>query len=120
LNVEKQYEHRTHLHVLSTVPLSDLFFPDASSSSSGPSLIESLEEEALSEMLKEVDEPTRPNVSVYAVREKRQRKEEVVAKMKERGERDFRELSIYSGEDEKFAFVRLLLFFSTRLAIPGF
>lgn len=70
-------------------------------------------------MLKEVDEPTRPNVSVYAVREKRQRKEGWIAKKKERRERDFRELSIYSGEDEKFAFVRLFLSFSTRLAISG-
>lgn len=97
-----QYEHRIHLHVLSAVPVDGLFFPDAADKGA-PTLSESLEEEALSEMLKEIDEPTRPNVSVYDLQPE---SVQTVARPTVRVGRDFRNLSIYSGEDERFAFVR--------------
>jgi hypothetical protein len=54
-------------------------------------------------MLKEIDEPTRPNVSVYDLQPE---SVQTVARPTVRVGRDFRNLSIYSGEDERFAFVR--------------
>lgn len=56
-------------------------------------------------MLKEVDEPTRPNVSVYELRDEQQGK---APRPRSTATKDFRSLSIYSGEDERFAFVSLL------------
>lgn len=58
-----QYESRTTLHIHSDTTLAELFFPDAATTCT--TNVDSLEAEALSEMQKEMDEPTRPNVSVY-------------------------------------------------------
>lgn len=65
-------------------------------------------------MLKEVDEPTRPNVSVYDLKPNSQ---QMVTRPAMRVARNFRDLSIYSGEDERFAFVRCPLWHSKALAV---
>ena len=99
------YESRTRIHIHALVPLKDLFFADASEGD----VVErdSLEEEALSEMEKEMDEPTRPNVALYEYQELKKKVEEKKkgAGAKGQGGGTFANLAIFTGEDERFAFV---------------
>lgn len=101
-------EARCQIFVRAASPLSTLFFPDAlsipsSSSASQSAGFESNEAimaaEALSETL---HAPTRPNISSYDDRQ---------AEKRERGDREDRggvwgKLGIFTGEDERFAYVR--------------
>lgn len=107
-----QYESRTTLHVHSSTSLHGLFFPD-SSDTPNERIGDSLEEEALSEMQKEMEEPTRPNISLYP-QIQTVVDQPIIIKVKEServgGAGAFSNLAIFTGEDERFAFVCLFLF----------
>lgn len=102
-------EARCQIFIRAAAPLSTLFFPDALSlpaSSYRDDRLESNEAimaaEALSETL---HAPTRPNISTYDDR---------AAENREKGDREDRggvwgKLGIFTGEDERFAYVRPLL-----------
>jgi protein AFG1 len=97
-------ESRCQVHLRAQSPLSDLFFPDAIPSSTSSAEADSNESimaaEALSESL---HQPSHPNISVYNPGERliRERKEEVEGKRAGA----FSVLGIWTGEDERFAYV---------------
>lgn len=101
-------EARCQIFIRAESPLANLFFPDALSvpPSSYPTGFESNEAimaaEALSETL---HAPVRPNISLY---------DETSTEKRESGDREDRggvwgNLGIFTGEDERFAYVRLFV-----------
>jgi protein AFG1 len=106
-------EARCQIFIRAEAPLATLFFPDALAvpTSSYPSGFESNEAimaaEALSETL---HAPTRPNISLY---------DDKSTESREKGDREDRggvwgKLGIFTGEDERFAYVRTILFIRSR------
>ena len=100
-------ESRCQIYVSAAAPLDDLFFPDAltstqSTNDAGETNESIMAAEALSETLHAA---AHPNVSVYnpgerRAREKRDRQEAGKASA-------FGVLGIWTGEDERFAYVRV-------------
>ena len=109
-------ESRCQVYISSAAPLDDLFFPDAIASTrtadgGGDSNESIMAAEALSETLHAA---AHPNVSVYnpgerQAREKRESQDAGKASA-------FGVLGIWTGEDERFAYVRSAVFESHVLA----
>ncbi|CED84378.1 Predicted ATPase [Phaffia rhodozyma] len=121
------YESRSRLHIHSLTSLHGLFFPDASSITPDELFLrDSLEQEALSEMQKEMEEPTRPNISLYnqnhqpestisePVITREGSSSTAIDEEQTKGLKSglkggaFANLAIFTGEDERFAFKRAL------------
>ncbi|EIW71533.1 hypothetical protein TREMEDRAFT_67817 [Tremella mesenterica DSM 1558] len=96
--IDALYESRCQIHIRASSPVHSLFFPDALST---PEDTDSLTAESLSETLQA---PTRPNVSIYNTLSNRQR--EALVKEAEDRSSSFSVLSIFTGEDERFAYKR--------------
>lgn len=92
--VDALYESRCQVYIRAAVPPEELFFPDATEHVDDDQILA----EGLSET---IHAPARPNVSVYNYTPKQ---DDTVKKVGA-----FSVLSIFTGEDERFAYVSLNL-----------
>lgn len=93
-------EAKCQVFVRAATPIEGLFFPDAANKADDQ---DSLAAEALSESLQL---PSLPNVSLYNPSEREKREKEELREGKKAGA--FGVLGIWTGEDERFAYVRHL------------
>lgn len=105
--VDALYESRCQVYIRASVPIDELFFPDAATGAGDET--DALAAEAMSETL---HLPAMPNVSVYNPFEREAREKREAKEGKRAGA--FSVLGIWTGEDERFAYVSVFVLITQR------